>query len=178
MPFDFKILYFIQEYIVTPFLNNIMIFASALGEYGIVWVTIAVILIFFKKTRTCGILMLCSLIFCLITGEFITKNLVCRIRPCYQDMTINMLIERPNSYSFPSGHSSSSFTAASIIFYFNKKLGALALALAGIIAFSRMYLFVHFPTDVFTGIVWGIIGAVIVIWIYKKFFDPNLKGII
>lgn len=89
-----------------------------------------------------------------------------------------MLIERPNSYSFPSGHSSSSFTAASIIFYFNKKLGALALALAGIIAFSRMYLFVHFPTDVFTGIVWGIIGAVIVIWIYKKFFDPNLKGII
>ena len=178
MPFDFEILYFIQEHIVSPFLSDVMIFASALGEYGIIWVVTAVIFIFFKKTRICGILMLCSLAFCLITGEFITKNLVCRIRPCYQDMTINMLVERPKSYSFPSGHSSSSFTAASILFYFNKKIGVLALILAGIIAFSRMYLFVHFPTDVLTGIVWGIIGAAIVLLIYRKFFDPNLKGIV
>lgn len=178
MPFDFEILYFIQEHIVTPALSHIMIFASTLGEYGFIWVLTAVILIFFKKTRACGALILCSLVFCLVTGEFITKNLVCRVRPCYQDITINMLVNRPDSYSFPSGHTASSFTSASTIFYFNKKAGGLALALASIIAFSRMYLFVHFPTDVFAGALWGIVGSVIVLLIYKKYFLTNSKKLI
>lgn len=176
MSFDFEILYYIQEHIVNPLLDNVMVVASALGEYGLIWVVTAVCLLFAKKTRACGILMLCSLTFCLITGEFITKNLVCRIRPCYQDMTVNMLVERPSSYSFPSGHSASSFTAASILFYFNRKIGIVALALATLIAFSRMYLFVHFPTDVLAGIIWGIAGAFMVLLIYRKFFDPALKG--
>lgn len=171
MPFDFEILYYIQEHIVNPTLDKAMMFASALGDYGFIWLVIAIALMLFKKTRTCGILIMCSLAFCFITGEIITKNLVCRVRPCYQDMTINMLVDRPNSYSFPSGHSSSSFTAASTLFYYNRKIGALALLLAGFIAFSRMYLFVHFPTDVFAGILWGIVGSVIVLVIYKRFFN-------
>ncbi len=177
MPFDFEILYFIQEHIVTPVLNNAMILASALGEYGIIWVITAVTLVFFKKTRVCGVLIICSLLLCLITGEFITKNLVCRVRPCYQDMTIPMLVNRPNSYSFPSGHTASSFTSASTIFYFNKKAGLLALVLASIIAFSRMYLFVHFPTDVLAGVLWGIASSVVVLLIYRKYFDTNNKEI-
>ena len=171
MSFDFEILYYIQEHIVNPILNKAMIFASALGDYGFIWLAIAIVLVFFKKTRTCGILIICSLAFCFITGELITKNLVCRVRPCYQDMTINMLVERPKSYSFPSGHSSSSFAAASTLFYANRKIGVLALLLAAFIAFSRMYLFVHFPTDVFAGTLWGIIGSAIVLVIYRRFFN-------
>lgn len=178
MPFDFEILYFIQENIVTPVLSNIMIFASTIGDYGLVWVLIAVALICFKKTRACGALILCSLVFCLVTGEFITKNIVCRMRPCYQDMTINMLVNRPVSYSFPSGHTASSFTSASTIFYFNKKAGVLALVLALLISFSRMYLFVHFPTDVLAGALLGISGAIIVLLIYRKCFFTNRKELI
>jgi len=178
LPFDFPILYFIQENIVSPFFNNIMIWASILGEYGAVWLSIAFALLLSPKTRTCGILIICAMAVCFITGELITKNLVCRVRPCFQDLTVNMLVERPDSYSFPSGHSSSSFAAASVISYFSKKIGAIVLLLAGVIAFSRMYLFVHFPSDVFTGILWGIIGALLTIFIYRKFFDPNLKGLV
>lgn len=155
-----------------------MIFASALGEYGFIWLAIAIVLVFFKKTRTCGILIICSLMFCLITGEFIMKNLVCRVRPCYQDMTINMLVKRPSSYSFPSGHSSSAFAAASTLFYFNRKIGVLALLLAAFIAFSRMYLFVHFPTDVFAGALWGIMSSAIVLVIYRRFFNNGSKELI
>lgn len=175
MPFDFEILYFIQENIVNPVLSYIMIFASTIGEYGFVWVFTAIALVFFKKTRACGALMLCALIFCLVSGELVAKNLVCRMRPCYQDMTINMLVNRPDSYSFPSGHTASSFTSASTIFYFNKKAGALALALASLIAFSRMYLFVHFPTDVLAGALLGILGAIIVVLVYRKYFDTRRK---
>ena len=173
MPFDFQILYYIQEHIVNPTLDKAMIFASALGDYGFIWLAIAIALMLFKKTRTCGILIICSLALCFITGELIMKNLVCRVRPCYQDMTINMLVDRPGSYSFPSGHSSSSFATASTLFYFNRKIGALALILAAFIAFSRMYLFVHFPTDVFVGTLWGILGSAIVLVIYRRFFNTG-----
>lgn len=178
MFFDFPILYFIQEHIVSPAFNSIMIFSSAIGEYGAVWLFISFILLFSRKTRVCGILMICAMAFCFITGEIVTKNLICRIRPCFQDLTVHMLVEKPNSYSFPSGHSSSSFAAAVVVFYFNKKLGFLTLLMAAVIAFSRMYLFVHFPSDVFAGILWGIIGALLIIFIYRKFFDPKLKGIV
>lgn len=175
LPFDFPILYFIQDNIVSPMLNEIMVFVSVIGEGGAVWILTALIMIFFRKTRTCGILMLCAMMFCYLTGELVAKNLFCRIRPCYQDMSVEMLVSRPDSYSFPSGHSSSSFAAASTAFYFNKKIGIPALLLAGLIAFSRLYLFVHFPSDVLTGTLWGIFGAALVIVVYGKFFDTNKK---
>ncbi|MEE0858569.1 MAG: phosphatase PAP2 family protein [Acutalibacteraceae bacterium] len=178
MPFDFPILYFIQDNIVSPILNGIMVFVSAIGEGGAIWVLTSLFMIFFRKTRTCGILMLCAMAFCYVTGDLLAKNLFCRIRPCYQDMSVEMLVNRPNSYSFPSGHSSSSFAAASTAFYFNKKIGIPALFLAGLVAFSRLYLFVHFPSDVITGILWGIFGAILTIFIYKKFFDKNNKKLV
>lgn len=175
MSLDFEILYFIQEHIVCKALNDIMVFISSLGNYGAIWIITATALIIPKKTRKCGIFILCALTFSLITGEVITKNLVARIRPCNIDLAVNMLIERPKTYSFPSGHSSSSFAATAVIFYFYKKAGLFVLVIASLIAFSRMYLFVHFPTDVICGILWGIISAIIVIVIYKKLFENNSK---
>ncbi|MCI6006669.1 phosphatase PAP2 family protein [Oscillospiraceae bacterium LCP25S3_E10] len=168
MPFDFPILYFIQEYIVSPILNNVMIIASALGEYGVIWFVSAIPLLFFKKTRICGILMICAMTLAFLVGELCIKNIVCRPRPCHIDTAVKMLVHPPGSYSFPSGHTSSSFAATTVIMYFNKKFGILALVCAGIIAFSRMYLFVHFPSDVFAGVLLGVLSALLVIFIYRK----------
>ena len=154
-------------------LDDVMVFISSLGNFGAIWIITAIALIIHKKTRKCGILVLCALTLSLITGETITKNLVARIRPCNIDVTVKMLIDKPKTYSFPSGHSASSFAATAVIFHYYKKAGFLALIIASLIAFSRMYLFVHFPTDVLGGMLWGIVSAIIVIMIYKKFFEEK-----
>ena len=111
MPFDFPVLYFMQDYIVSPILNNVMIISSALGEYGTIWLLSAIPLLFFKKTRICGILMICAMTLAFLVGELCIKNIVCRPRPCHIDTAVQMLVNSPRSYSFPSGHTSSSFAA-------------------------------------------------------------------
>lgn len=158
---EFEILYRIQE-MHTEFLNPLMIGVSALGNGGMIWILIALVLLFFKKTRRCGLLMLLSMAVCFITGNLCIKNMVQRPRPCQIDTAVRLLIPMPGEYSFPSGHTLHGFTAATIIFLHNKKAGIAALLLAAVIAFSRMYLFVHFPTDILGGIILGVAAAVIV----------------
>lgn len=174
--FDFPILYFIQENMVNPILNSIMLFFTHLGEFGIIWFLISIIMIFNKKYRRCGILMICSMALAFILGEICIKNVVCRVRPCYQDTTINMLIEKPKGYSFPSSHSSTSFAMMSASIYYNRKLGFALLPIALIICFSRLYLFVHFPSDVIGGALLGTLSAVIVLLIYNFFIKDKLKS--
>lgn len=140
-----------------------------------VWILSALIMLFFKTSRKCGLLVLVAMLFSLVAGEAVIKNLVCRIRPCYVDTAIELLVNRPNSYSFPSGHTASSFTAACVIFYFFRKPGIFAVLFAALMAFSRMYLFVHFPTDILGGILLGIVSATLVIFIYKKCFEYREK---
>lgn len=160
---DFQILYLIDK-LHNPLLDKIMIFLTNLGDAGIIWIVIAVILLFFKKTRKCGILMGISLICGLILGNGILKHLIARQRPCWIDTSIPLLIPNPADYSFPSGHTLASFEAAIMIFLHNKKWGSVAILGALGIAFSRMYLFVHFPTDILGG---AILGTCISIIIYK-----------
>jgi len=142
-------------------LDRIMIFLSRIAENGEVWILIAVILICIPKTRRCGVTMGLALLIMLITGNLILKNIIARTRPCYIDQTIKMLVDRPLSYSFPSGHTFSSFAEAFTIWIYNKRAGAVALVLASGIAFSRMYLFVHYPTDILGGVVCGLLVAII-----------------
>ena len=175
MPFDFPILYFIQDHIVSPILNPVMIFTSATGEFGILWFIIAISMLFFKKTRKWGVAIICAMALAFVAGELIIKNIVCRVRPCNQDFAVQMLIEKPIGYSFPSSHSATSFAVATVIFAKYKKLGALALLYAGVIAFSRMYLFVHFPSDVAVGALLGIVSGIIILAIYKKYFIEETK---
>lgn len=168
---DFGILNGIQNSLKNPFFDWIMPIFSFLGENGAIWLIIGIVMVCFKKTRSYGVLLLISMAFVFVTGELVIKNLVGRVRPCNVPGTeINMLVPKPRGFSFPSGHSSSSFAAAVIIFIWDRRFGIAALCLAFCIAFSRMYLYVHFPSDVLVGSLWGIAGALIVYLIYKKFY--------
>ena len=151
---EFEILYAINN-MHNPILDKIMIAITTLGNAGIMWIGIAVFLLFIKKTRKCGALMLVSMLIGLILGNGILKNLIARERPCWIDSSIPLLIPNPHDFSFPSGHTLASFEAAVMIFLHNKKWGTISFILAILIAFSRMYLFVHFPTDIICGAALG-----------------------
>ena len=159
---DFKILYWIDK-LHRPILDKIMIFFTNLGDAGIVWITIAILLLVGKKTRKCGIYMLVSMGIGLLLGNVFLKNVVARQRPCWLDHSIELLITSPKDYSFPSGHTLASFASAVMIFLFSKKGGLLAFLLAIAIAFSRMYLFVHFPSDILCG---ALLGTAISLFVY------------
>ena len=128
-----------------------------LGSAGIIWILWAFVLICIRKYRTCGIKMLAGMLMGLIIGNLILKNLVARDRPCWIDTDILMLISVPEDYSFPSGHTLASTISAVILMQEDKELGIPAVMLAVLIAFSRMYLFVHFPTDILGGLILGLI---------------------
>lgn len=164
---ELNILYEIQK-LHSDWLDPIMIFFTNLTNHGEIWIAIAVILLCFKKTRKCGLTMGVALILMQICGNVILKQIFTRSRPCWIDPSVTLLIECPTSYSFPSGHTYSSFAGAFTIFYYHKKAGGFALLLASIIAFSRMYLFVHYPTDILGGILFGLGTALLAVLLVKK----------
>lgn len=164
---EFDILYTIDN-LHNPVLDKIMVAITSLGNAGLIWIAIAVFLLFIKKTRKCGVLMLISMILGLIIGNGFLKNIIARDRPCWIDTSIPLLIPNPHDYSFPSGHTLASFEAAVMIFLHNKKWGAISLMLALVIAFSRMYLFVHFPTDILGGMILGTVISLVVYYSYEK----------
>ncbi len=170
---DFSILDSIQQNLRSDFMDSFMVFLSMIGEGGIVWFLIAVPMLFFKKSRTCGALMILSMGVTLLLGEFCLKNIFCRVRPCNVDLDIEMLVKRPNSFSFPSGHTSSSFAAATTIFQWNKKYGVIALILATLISFSRLYNYVHYPTDVLCGMLFGIFVSLLTYYLIKRYKIDN-----
>lgn len=166
---DFAVLNYIQEHFRCSFFDFLMPLLSRAAELGLVWIIIAVIMLFFKKSRRCGVLMLVSMALTILIGEFTVKNIVCRVRPCNVNTAIDMLVRRPQSFSFPSGHTGASFAAAMSI-CLNKKWywGLAAILFAALIGFSRLYLYVHYPTDVLAGMALGMLVAVIVWAIAKK----------
>ncbi len=168
---DFKILEFIQIH-SNPVLDVIFSAVTHLGDGGIFWILVALVLIIFKKTRKCGILMLITLAAGLIIGNLALKNIIARDRPFIQDPVLQnfLLISPPSGFSCPSGHTLASFESATIIFIFSKKWGIPAFILAALIGFSRIYLNVHFPSDVLFGLVLGIVIGVCVYFAYNKFF--------
>lgn len=154
---DFSILYALQD-LRCDFLDQFFIILTKIaGSYGQVWLILAAALLIFKKTRKTGFTILLSYAFVFLIGQFILKDLIARPRPCHLDETIQLLVERPSSYSCPSTHSAWAFAASTSIACFHKKYSIIAFVAAILIAFSRLYLFVHFPTDVLLGIVLGIL---------------------
>ncbi len=155
---EFNFLYALNK-THNPILDAVMIVFTYAGSYGVLWIVIAVFMLFFKKTKKCGMTVLLSLIISLIVCNVLLKNVVKRSRPCWIDTNIVLLLPVPKDYSFPSGHAFSSFAAAASISNFDKKFGKIAFLTAGIISFSRLYIFVHFPTDVLAGAVFGFLSG-------------------
>ena len=157
---DFTILNFIQN-LRCDIADNVFSFITHLGDAGAVWIALAIGMLFSKKYRKCGVLMLVSLAVCAIITSGVIKPWVRRLRP-FQIKNVVPYITPPSGFSFPSGHTSSSFTAALSVFSYHKKEGVAALVLAMLIAFSRMYFYVHFPTDVLVGAILGVLCAVFI----------------
>lgn len=152
-----------------PLLNYIMIFITSLGNGGLIWIVAALFLIFQNKNmlKREGFTIAVALIIFSVLGLLILKPIIARPRP-FIAQGVDILIKEPMGFSFPSGHTGSSFAAASVIYFYNKKIGLLALILATLIAFSRMYLFVHYPSDIVGGLILGIISSRIAIKITNE----------
>ena len=160
---ELNILYWIQE-LHSDFLNPIMvtIFNDIVGSKGEIWIILGTILLLIPKTRKAGLCALSAYIIAYYVGDGILKDLIARPRPCMLDETVTLLVSRPSSFSCPSVHSMLAFASASSVFWFHKKAGIAALVFAAFIGFSRMYFFVHFPTDVLLGSVLGfVIGTAV-----------------
>lgn len=154
---ELEILDSIQQ-IRTTFGDFIMPIITSLGNMGIIWIFLTVVLIVIPKTRKTGIMMGIALVLDLIICDITLKPLVARVRPFDVNTGIQLLITKPHDFSFPSGHTASSFAATFACFFSGqKRIGIPCLILTILIAFSRLYLYVHYPTDVLAGIVIGLI---------------------
>lgn len=166
---EMEFLYWLQS-LHTPFLDWFMAFITTFGNGGIFWIAVGVVLLCMKKYRKYGLALLLSLLFGLLIGNLGLKPLVMRSRPCWNDPTVPLLISVPKDFSFPSGHSLCSFEGATSLFLMNRRLGAAAYILAALVAFSRLYLFVHFPTDVLAGTLLGILFGVLANKLVMRFW--------
>ena len=160
---DLSILFSLQEHMKSPALDQAMVFITSLGNAGYLWIILAFLFLFHKNYQRCGIYLTLSLFFTTYLCENLLKPMFGRIRPCHLYPNISMVIARPHSPSFPSGHTMVGFAAATVIFYFHRKLGIAAYVIAFFIAFSRLYLFVHYPTDILGGIVFGLLTSCLLI---------------
>lgn len=158
--FDLPVLDWIASHLWCPFLDAVMPVITHLGDGGIFWIALALILLWVPKTRKTGAAMALSLLFGLFICNLGLKPLVGRIRPfdyqLLQGKVIPLLIEAPTDFSFPSGHTIASFEAATVLLIRHRKWGIWAMVPAALIAFSRLYLYVHYPTDVLASLVLGI----------------------
>lgn len=175
---DGLLLRWLMETFSHPVLDEIMIFVSSLGNKGIIWIAIGILFLLLgvknKKWRTRGLLVLFSLAANFLACNVILKPLVDRTRPYYV-LEYTPLIPPVGDPSFPSGHTAASFAAATAIYAINRKWGIAAYILATVMGFSRLYLGVHFPTDVLFGAIIGMAAAKIVVRIFGK---NRRKGLI
>lgn len=162
MNLDAQILLWIQNHLRVPALNPVMVGITLLGTGGVVWITILLLLLIRRRTRRYGLMGVVSL----ATGSLIyliLNRIVRRTRPFIAVKGLAMLGTKPLNYSFPSGHTTSAFAVAVIVFLcLPRKYGIPALILAALISFSRLYIGVHYPTDVLAGFLIGTLTAVVV----------------
>ena len=152
----------------TPVGDQVMCFITSLGNSGMIWIALGILLLLIPRTRKSGLVVLAALALDLILCNGILKHLFARVRPCDVNTAIQLLIPRPADYSFPSGHTAAAFAATSALFFAGeKKLWKPALILAVLIAFSRLYLYVHYPTDILGGMLIGTACGYMGMWCVK-----------
>ena len=186
LTFDMEIYKFAEKLWGTV-MDPIMIFFTHLGDEGIFWIALSVVLLLFKKTRKLGLASLISIVCVSFMNSIVLKDLFGRLRPYLIDSAYwervatdgwhySMPFEnlKEKSFSFPSGHTATSFGAAFGIFYIDKKKGIVPLILAALIGFSRIYIHVHYPSDVIGGVITGILFSLIACLIVFKLLGKYL----
>ena len=171
---DGAILLWIQNSLRAPWLSPIVVGVTHLGDAGVFWILVTLALLCFRRTRKLGITCAISMLIGLAATNLIIKNWVARVRPYELVAGLERIIGAQRDWSFPSGHTTNSFACAWVLFRrAPRRYGVPALVMAALIALSRLYVGVHYPTDVFAAIAIGIAAAeaaiVIVKALRKKF---------
>ena len=172
---DFAILDWIQQYVRNAPLDWIVPKLTLLGNAGMIWIVLTLICLGVRKWRKCGITMAVSLLVGLFIGNLLLKLLVARDRPCWISPPEVMLIAVPRDYSFPSCHTLSGFAASLSLLHHQRMAGIAAVLLATGIALTRLYLYVHFPSDVLAGAILGISIALLVCTLTDRYLWERLN---
>ena len=159
---DNKGLKYISEKCQNRTFDKMMPIITMMGNLGVIWFVISSLMFLKVEYRIIGIGVILAVALTTIIGEGIIKHIVRRSRP-FQDKEEKLLINKPITYSFPSGHTASSFAALAVFLQMNGKLGLIVSPIATLIAFSRVYLKVHYPTDVIFGMVLGFTCGITVV---------------
>lgn len=177
--FELGILDFIQNTFRCAFLDVFFPIVTKFGDGGIFWIAVSILFLCFKKTRRTGLMMGMALTLGLLVGNLTLKPLVARIRPYDLNPAIELLVPALSDYSFPSGHTLACFECATVLMIRDRRIGIPALVLGILVALSRLYLYVHYPTDVLCGLVLGVLfgflGVRLIQLILKKF---DKRGVI
>jgi len=169
---DASVLLLVQNVLRFEWANDILIFYTTLGNKGLLWICICLLLLCAKRTRKAGILALLAMLLGLLCNNYLLKNLIARPRPWLTVSGLLPLLEPPDPYSFPSGHTCAAFAAAGVWRRAlpRKWMRAAAVAAAALMGFSRIYVGVHYPTDVLAGMCVGLLCAQIVFHAFRKKF--------
>ena len=153
---ELKILDWIQA-LHNPVTDVLFVWITRLGNVGMIWILLAAVLLLRRKTRKTGDILAAALVVDVLLCNGLLKHLFHRVRPCDVNTAVSLLVSRPTDYSFPSGHTLSSAIGATILTKTDRRFGYAAIPLAALIAFSRLYLYVHWPSDVLAGALLGIL---------------------
>lgn len=172
---DSQFLLFLQEHVRNSALDPIMKTVTMLGNTGWFWLVLIAVLLIFRKTRKIGLASLTAIVVNFVINNLLIKNLVSRMRPYEAVLGLERIIEKQSEYSFPSGHTSTAFAVSCMILFMlpkeKKWIGIIFLVLAAVISFSRLYVGVHYPTDVIAGALGGfLISLVLYLLIFRRKF--------
>lgn len=167
---ELQILHAIQG-IHQEWLTEILRFFTTIGESGLVWIVIAIVLTCIPKTRKCGLTMIIAMAITYLVGNLFLKNVIARPRPCAVDPGVTLKIPFPSEYSFPSGHTSNGFAGAVTIFSYYRKAGILSLLVAAIIGFFQTLFLRALSHGYLGGIVLGTLDALLAVYLVKRLED-------
>lgn len=177
MTWELEFMLWIQNHLYFSWLKPVMIVFTYLGNAGIVWLGISAFLYFKKRDKKEALTTLLAILIAAVLANLVIKNIFMRPRPFQVYPYVDLLIQAPLGYSFPSGHTAASFAAALVLQHFYPKKAVWFWGLACIIAFSRIFLFVHFPTDVLAGCIIGMACGLLALEVYQRGFFEHFRNV-
>ncbi len=176
MGWEADLLFWIQDHLSCGFMDVLMPAVSLLCTADIVWFALALILIRRKETRRAGIVLLVALVISIVICNVILKPMVGRIRP-YDVYDVSLLVPASTEFSFPSGHTTGVTVVTTVVCMYLRRWMFPMIVFASMVMFSRMYLFMHYPTDILGGVLVGMISVVLSYVLVKRFYDDRAGGV-